>query len=210
MAVQNGQSANEATFNNAFGSKSSSNEFTGIQSFKHSGSGGNIDNVQKLLNNFLTSLGYSSESDANRDVYDEVVSNLYAIANGQNRKVAIKNLDAKLKEIHNRTTTLEGSIPVSKYDATVDPTATDDADAGYLIGSHWFNDTTKGMFVCTDNTTGAAVWEQVGNKDEITVNATYFGDKDTDGTWRITADSGNLRVEVRVAGVWTTKDEYRA
>ena len=210
MAVSNGQSANEQTFNDAFGSKTTANTYTGIQSFKHSGSGGDIENVQKLLNNFLTSLGYSSETDANRDVYDAVAANLYAIANGQNRKVAIKNLDAKLKEIHDRTTTLEGSIPVSKYDATVDPTATDDSESGYLVGSHWFNDTTKGLFVCTDNTATAAVWEQVGNKDEITVNATYFGDKDTDGTWRMTTDSGNLRIEVRVAGVWTTKDEYQA
>ena len=50
MSVVNGQPGNEDTFNNAFGSKQRANTYTGIQSLKHAGSGGDIENIQKLVN----------------------------------------------------------------------------------------------------------------------------------------------------------------
>jgi hypothetical protein len=31
----------------------------------------------------------------------------------------------------------------------------------------------------------------------------YLGDKDTDGTWRIMIDSGNLKSQKRVSSIWT-------
>jgi hypothetical protein len=34
----------------------------------------------------------------------------------------------------------------------------------------------------------------------------YFGEPTTDGSWRITKDSGNLKIEKRIAGVWVTRD----
>lgn len=34
----------------------------------------------------------------------------------------------------------------------------------------------------------------------------YWGDPLTDGSWRITKDGANLKIEIRVAGVWTLKD----
>jgi len=34
----------------------------------------------------------------------------------------------------------------------------------------------------------------------------YFGDQNTDGSWRIILDLGDLKIEKRVAGVWITKD----
>jgi len=38
----------------------------------------------------------------------------------------------------------------------------------------------------------------------------YLGDKGTDGTWRIFADisTGKLFIQIRDAGVWTTRDEF--
>jgi len=45
--------------------------------------------------------------------------------------------------------------------ATVSPTATDDASAGFLVGARWFNSTTKDIFESVDATFGAAVWKSL-------------------------------------------------
>ncbi len=42
--------------------------------------------------------------------------------------------------------------------STIDPTVTDDADAGYSVGSTWVNTTTHEGFILVDATPGAAVW----------------------------------------------------
>ena len=44
---------------------------------------------------------------------------------------------------------------------TVDPTVTDDANAGFSIGYHWINSTTKNIFQLADDTNGAADWRLV-------------------------------------------------
>ncbi len=54
---------------------------------------------------------------------------------------------------------LERSIPHSKLDATAAPAVTDDGDAGYSIGSRWYDLTNDDEYVCLDTTVGAAVWK---------------------------------------------------
>lgn len=49
--------------------------------------------------------------------------------------------------------------------STSDPTVNDDINAGYTIGTQWVNTTTEDTFVLTDNTVGAANWEQTNNAD---------------------------------------------
>lgn len=39
-------------------------------------------------------------------------------------------------------------------------------------------------------------------------NAFYFGDKDTDGSWRLIRNGTSLEVQLRVATVWTQKHEF--
>ena len=51
---------------------------------------------------------------------------------------------------------------IHNFEATGDPSsATDDVTLGYTIGSNWVNVSTDTVWDCTDNTDGAAVWEQV-------------------------------------------------
>lgn len=50
------------------------------------------------------------------------------------------------------------SIPLSKYNATTNPTVNDDANDGYGVGSEWWNTATGGRFGCTSPAVGAAVW----------------------------------------------------
>lgn len=57
------------------------------------------------------------------------------------------------------------------------PTVNDDASLGYDIGSKWFDETTSTLYVCTDATVGAAVWDTATGGSVITVtNTSYFED----------------------------------
>ncbi len=47
------------------------------------------------------------------------------------------------------------------HEDTVDPTATDDTDAGYFEGALWVNTTTDEAFICLDDTATAAVWKSI-------------------------------------------------
>ena len=45
-----------------------------------------------------------------------------------------------------------------RFDAPVDPTASDDETIGYRVGSIWFNDQARRLFVCQDSSSGNAIW----------------------------------------------------
>lgn len=51
--------------------------------------------------------------------------------------------------------------PASNYAATAAPTVNDDDTLGYEVGSRWADSTNFAVYVCTDATTGAAVWVPV-------------------------------------------------
>jgi len=53
----------------------------------------------------------------------------------------------------------------NNYVAIIDPVIWDDVDAGYSVGSVWANTTTDDVFVCADNTNGAAVWRNSAGDD---------------------------------------------
>ena len=66
----------------------------------------------------------------------------------------------------------------NNYSAIVDPTVNDDITQGYKIGSKWVNNNSNEEYCCTDNATGAAVWENstVDTFIELTdVPASYSG-----------------------------------
>ncbi len=51
--------------------------------------------------------------------------------------------------------------------AIVDPTVTDDDEAGYSIGSIWVNTVTLRSFQCVDDATGAAIWRASGGSSPL-------------------------------------------
>ena len=51
------------------------------------------------------------------------------------------------------------SATARMYLETVDPTVNDDEANGYEVGNFWLNNSTLGIWQCTDQTTGAAVWQ---------------------------------------------------
>lgn len=54
------------------------------------------------------------------------------------------------------------TLPRVNVEATVDPSVTDDEDAGYSVGSIWINVTDGKAFTLVDATAGAAVWIEGG------------------------------------------------
>lgn len=47
----------------------------------------------------------------------------------------------------------------NEFAATTDPTANDDSTDGFTVGSQWINVTTDKVFICTDASATAAIWE---------------------------------------------------
>lgn len=47
---------------------------------------------------------------------------------------------------------------INNVTATTDPTANNDVDENYAVGSMWINTTTGRVWICVGNTDGAAVW----------------------------------------------------
>ena len=64
-------------------------------------------------------------------------------------------------------TKLDGIDPIasvqSNLAASVAPTTTDDTNAGYAVGSSWWDTTNDEVYLCIDATAAAAVWKQVGS-----------------------------------------------
>lgn len=55
-----------------------------------------------------------------------------------------------------------GNYKLNKYDATVAPGVGDDTADGYAVGSIWIDITGDKAYICLDNSSGAAVWLQIG------------------------------------------------
>ena len=115
---------------------------------------------------------------------------------------------------------------LNKLDATSDPTANDDTDLGYAVGSIWVNVTTDRMHICADNTANAAVWQALAHittgvgsmlpdvtntKDIGTLNTRWkdlFLSGDASVAGDITGDSATITNAVSAASYTTTSD-YR-
>lgn len=69
-------------------------------------------------------------------------------------------------------TALFALLGVTKSNTTTtDPTTSSDTTAGYAVGSVWLNTSTRNLFVCTDSTSSAAVWQSLNpNKIILTTN----------------------------------------
>jgi hypothetical protein len=57
----------------------------------------------------------------------------------------------------------EMALPESVRVETSDPTATDDGDAGFPVGTQWLNTVTQVLWISVDDTTDAAVWRNQTN-----------------------------------------------
>ena len=57
--------------------------------------------------------------------------------------------------------TYDFHTPLSKYNATAAPAATDDSESGFAPGSRWVDVTNDVVYICLDASVGAAIWIEV-------------------------------------------------
>ncbi len=82
--------------------------------------------------------------------------------------------------------TLDGQLPLSTFNKTVAPTATDDSAAGYAVGSRWLDTTNNKVYVCIDSTATAAIWQEQlpdgGTADNLTITTADINGGTVDNT----------------------------
>ncbi len=114
-------------------------------------------------------------------------------------------------------------IPLSKYDATVAPTANEDSGDGYGVGSHWVDVTADKTYVLVDATVASAVWNQVDSTFDAAspgaiggttpgsfngTTGTFSGVLSVDGTTDSTSGTtGSIHTD---GGLGVAKDIYTA
>jgi len=71
---------------------------------------------------------------------------------------------------------------LDNFTAIIDPVVGDDDLDGYSPGSRWYNTVLDRLWICVDNSTGAAIWLRVDNRkyNQAATNPTV-GDDDGDG-----------------------------
>jgi hypothetical protein len=97
---------------------------------------------------------YEAEADTN--AYTDAEKTLVDVSTGLDTTAT--TLPAAVNELHGQITALENRELTHKIDGVVAPTVTDDADAGYEVGSLWIDTVADEAYRCADATAGAAVW----------------------------------------------------
>jgi len=80
-----------------------------------------------------------------------------------------------------------------RFTSTSDPTANEDRDTGYAIGDEWVNTLSDVTFLCTDNTSSAAVWRCTNN---YKFTPTQYRDTNISG-FMLAGPAANLPDEVQ-------------
>ena len=162
-------------------------------------SGADIQNAQLYINDLADTTGITEGQDeSTRKTY----SSQEIIGEDKDQKEALGALDAQVNQnvidINSNTTdiadhearitqneadiaqnqadiaSLQANDHLNNLDAVVDPTADDDVDLGYSVGSFWYNQATDTLFICEDASDGVAVWQEIsgsgGGAGEIQTN----------------------------------------
>ena len=66
-----------------------------------------------------------------------------------------------ISEYQTNLDTIDGLCSKSNWTAISDPGTGDDSADGYVVGSIWVNVSGHKIFLCENNTAGAAVWRQI-------------------------------------------------
>jgi len=89
----------------------------------------------------------------------------------------------ELSELTGRVDSLETRELTNKVDATVAPTATDDSDSGYEVGSLWIDTVADEAYRCADSTVDAAVWVNTTlTTDELSALIISYDNSDSEHT----------------------------
>lgn len=95
-------------------------------------------------------------------LHGSFISHAALVGAGTNTHAQIDSHIANTSNPHSVTKAQVGLNNVedilNNYTATTAPTATDDSDSGYTVGSRWINTTSDLTYVCVDDTASSAIW----------------------------------------------------
>lgn len=84
------------------------------------------------------------------------ISTIYADTNA-----AIAAFEDEMSVNSNCNVTVNIPSLINKYTFARDPEPTDDSSQCYKVFDEWLNNVTNNVFICVDNSVGAAVWKRV-------------------------------------------------
>lgn len=92
--------------------------------------------------------------------------------------------------------------------ASAEPTPTDDTNAGYSVGSSWWDTTNDLIYLCIDATATAAVWVQVGSGGGMTVTPVKTANYTAEPNEVVPVDTsgGAFTITLPAAGVLAPQD----
>jgi hypothetical protein len=96
------------------------------------------------------------EAEANTNAYTDAEKTL--VGASTELDTIATTLPTAINELYGQVTALENRELTNKVDGTVAPTVTDDADAGFEVGSLWVDTVADEAYRCADATVGAAIW----------------------------------------------------
>lgn len=98
-----------------------------------------------------------------------------------------------------------GGVLQNNFAATTNPSATDDTNAGYSVGSVWINVTADEAYRCVDATASAAVWVKTSLTTDELATVAISGDSDdlTEGATKLLMTSAE---RTKLSGVEANAD----
>jgi hypothetical protein len=136
---------------------------------------GNVDNVQQYPNSnpsgFETPAELDTRDAANRDRANHTGTQTASTISDFDTEVSNNtNVTANTAKVsadgsvttHSDVDATTSAVLQNNFNANVPPTATDDANSGYTVGSTWVDITGDLSYTCVDATVGAAIWSAGG------------------------------------------------
>jgi microcystin-dependent protein len=105
--------------------------------------------------NIVEATPINNEFNALQSAFDGTLGHTHDGTVGEGPKINLTNSITGVLPVVNG-----GTGGIDKVDATTAPTANDDANDGYAVGSRWIDTTSDLMYTCLDSTPSAAIWRR--------------------------------------------------
>lgn len=111
-------------------------------------------------------------------------------------------------EVINLTITEEGPIYVGFYNVALpDPRVALAVTQAQQAASDSLTSANNSQSSAEASAASAA--EALANATGGIAGVFYFGEQNTDGSWRFYKDGTDLKLQIRISGIWTTRDTYK-
>ena len=120
------------------------------------------DASEEILNDAFLSRTTNTSTTGKLDLRNADSADVEDVQGKINELLSGKNSsDTKNAQQDARLDSLESSLPLSNFNAAVEPAASNDTAEGYSLGSYWYNAVKGHLYICTDAAEDAALWNDI-------------------------------------------------